>query len=163
MRVFDVFRRGVVNYLKRFSFSNAQGSDFWNSISEVSGGNISEIMEDWITKPGYPVIYVNVDGKSIEFLQKRFSLIGEYDTIYKVPLTYEVNGKFEKLVFDRRNIKINSNDEVRSIKVNINRSGFYRVLYDSINLALSTKLNRYEELGLVNDYWYSSIAFSIAS
>ncbi|BDB99324.1 M1 family metallopeptidase [Saccharolobus caldissimus] len=158
---FDVFRRGVVNYLKRFSFSNAQGSDFWNSISEVSGSNVSDIMEDWITKPGYPIIYVKIDGKSIEFLQKRFSLIGEYDTIYKVPLTYEVNGKFEKLIFDRRNIKINSDDEIRSIKVNINRSGFYRVLYDSISLALSTKLNRYEELGLVNDYWNFLLALLV--
>ncbi|TRM85934.1 leucyl aminopeptidase, partial [Sulfolobus sp. C3] len=50
----EFFRRGVVSYLKSFSFSNARGFDFWSSISSSYGSNINDVVSDWITKQGYP-------------------------------------------------------------------------------------------------------------
>ncbi|BAB66834.1 M1 family metallopeptidase [Sulfurisphaera tokodaii] len=150
----EVFRRGVVNYLNKFKFSNASGSDLWNSISEAYGSDISQIMAEWITKPGYPVITVNVEGDSVEFFQRRFTLLNVNDsTIYKVPLTFEVNGKRQTLLLDKESVKLNFDNAVSSIKVNLNRTGFYRVLYKPFELSFSSTLNSYEELGLVNDYW----------
>ncbi|AAK42793.1 leucyl aminopeptidase [Saccharolobus solfataricus] len=148
------FRRGVVNYLNSFKFGNAEGKDLWNSISNAAGQSIGEIMADWITKPGYPVIFVNAYGNSIRFSQKRFTLLDSgLNEVYKVPITYEINDKFGTLLLDKESAEIRLDEGLKSIKVNINRTGFYRVLYDSLNLAFSSKLNAYEELGLVNDYW----------
>ena len=33
----DAFRQGVVSYLKRFSYANAAGEDFWNEVAKVTG------------------------------------------------------------------------------------------------------------------------------
>ncbi|QXJ31272.1 M1 family metallopeptidase [Saccharolobus shibatae] len=148
------FRRGVVNYLNSFKFGNAEGKDLWDSISKAAGQNIGEIMADWITKPGYPVIFVNTYGNSIRFSQERFMLLDSgLNEIYKIPLTYEINGKFSTLLLDKESTEIRLEEGLKSIKVNVNRTGFYRVLYDSLDLAFSSKHNVYEELGLVNDYW----------
>ncbi|QGA68338.1 M1 family metallopeptidase [Sulfolobus sp. E11-6] len=148
------FRKGVVHYLNSFKFGNAEGKDLWDSISKVAGQNIGDIMADWITKPGYPIIFVNASGNSVRFSQKRFMLFDSgLNETYKVPLTYEINGKFGTLLLDKESAEIKIEEGLKSIKVNINRTGFYRVLYDSLDLAFSSKYNVYEELGLVNDYW----------
>ena len=148
------FRRGVVNYLNKFKFSNAEGRDLWDSISEAYGKDISTIMADWITKPGYPVIRVSVKDNVVEFSQSRFMLSNINDnTIYKVPLTFEINGSSDTLLLDKPSAKVVFDKPITSIKVNLNRTGFYRVLYNPFELAFSAKLNNYEELGLVNDYW----------
>ncbi|MQL56237.1 M1 family metallopeptidase [Acidianus ambivalens] len=149
----EEFRRGVVNYLNRHKFSNAEGKEFWESLGNVE-------VEDWITKPSYPVIFVRVEGNSIEFEQKRFTLLNvDSNELYKVPLTYEVNGKFGKFLFDKRREEVKVDKEVKEIKVNVNRSGFYRVFYDK--LTMLPQLNDYEELGLVNDYWSFLLASMI--
>ncbi|ACP36735.1 Peptidase M1 membrane alanine aminopeptidase [Sulfolobus islandicus L.S.2.15] len=158
------FRRGVVNYLNSFKFGNAEGKDLWDSISKAVGQNIGEIMADWITKPGYPVIFVNTYGNSVRFSQKRFMLLDSgLNETYKVPLTYEINGKFSTLLLDKEFTEIRLEEGLKSIKVNVNRTGFYRVLYDSLDLAFSSKHNVYEELGLVNDYWNFLLADLIDS
>jgi aminopeptidase N len=33
----DAFRKGVVSYLKKYSYSNAAGEDFWNEVARVTG------------------------------------------------------------------------------------------------------------------------------
>ncbi|MEM0165316.1 MAG: M1 family metallopeptidase, partial [Saccharolobus sp.] len=142
------------NYLNKFKFSNAEGRDLWDSISEAYGKDISTIMADWITKPGYPVIRVSVKDNVVEFSQSRFMLSDINDnTIYKVPLTFEINESSDTLLLDKPSAKVVFDKPITSIKVNLNRTGFYRVLYNPFELAFSAKLNNYEELGLVNDYW----------
>jgi len=159
---FDVFRRGVVNYLNRFSFSNAQGSDFWNSISEVSGSNISDIMEDWITKPGYPMVKVRVSGRSITLEQERFSLLGNVENLtYKIPITLEVNGKFLTHLMSKEREIIEFESEIKSLKVNVNKTGFYRVFYDT-DLVFNAKLSELDKWGIINDYWAFLLAGKIS-
>ncbi|WP_338604391.1 M1 family metallopeptidase [Sulfolobus tengchongensis] len=149
------FRRGVVDYLNSFKFGNAEGKDLWNSISKVTGKDIGLIMSDWITKPGYPVVFVSVNDGIIRLYQKRFTLLNyNLSEIYKIPLTYEVNGRFNTFLLDKESAEIDFREEkINSIKVNVSRTGFYRVFYDPLELVFSSKLNTYEELGLVNDYW----------
>ncbi|TRM84326.1 hypothetical protein DJ522_05100 [Sulfolobus sp. F3] len=150
----EFFRRGVVSYLKSFSFSNARGFDFWSSISSSYGSNINDVVSDWITKQGYPIIFVDIRDSSIEFRQRRFTLLENNDnTIYKVPLTFETNGKFSTLLMKESYYKLSVEGGIETIKVNVNRSGFYRVFYSSLEPVFKANLNRYEELGLVNDYW----------
>ncbi|WP_054846169.1 M1 family metallopeptidase [Sulfuracidifex tepidarius] len=48
------FRKGVSEYLKKFSFSNAEASDLWTSISNVSGEDVNSIMEEWIMNEATP-------------------------------------------------------------------------------------------------------------
>jgi Aminopeptidase N len=155
------FRRGVVNYLKKFSYSNAQGSDLWNSISEVYGSNISPIMADWITKPGYPMVRVSVSGNRVNLEQERFSVLGNVENLtYKIPLTMEVNGKIVTHLLDKERETITFEEDIKSFKANVNRTGFYRVLYNSY-LVFNAKLSELDKWGIINDYWAFLLAGKI--
>ncbi|WP_338604078.1 M1 family metallopeptidase [Sulfolobus tengchongensis] len=156
------FRRGVVNYLKKFSYSNAQGSDLWNSISEAYGSDISPIMADWITKPGYPMVRISISGTRIILEQERFSLIGNVENlVYKIPLTIEINGRVITHLLDKERDVIDVGENVKSIKVNINRTGFYRVLYNT-DLMFNSKLSELDKWGIINDYWAFLIAGKVS-
>jgi tricorn protease interacting factor F2/3 len=59
----EVFRKGLIRYLKTYSYSNATKKDLWHAIElecKASGKDypVVEIMEDWITRIGYPIISV---------------------------------------------------------------------------------------------------------
>ena len=87
----DKLKLGVSNYLKKFEYSNAETQDLWQSLSEVWTDStkdltISEIMESWTTKSGFPVVHF--DGKVLK--QKRFLLNTEANpdsTLWHVPIS----------------------------------------------------------------------------
>ena len=66
------FQEGVQQYLKDHIYANAESKDLWDALNAKYNGNanatIAEIMENWTTKPGFPV--VTFDGQSLS--QERF-------------------------------------------------------------------------------------------
>jgi aminopeptidase 2 len=68
----DKFLTGVSIYLKKHLFGNSVTHDLWEGISASTGLNITELMENWITKIGFPVLSVTEDEKGIFVKQDRF-------------------------------------------------------------------------------------------
>ncbi|BAB65621.1 M1 family metallopeptidase [Sulfurisphaera tokodaii] len=148
------FRKGIQIYLNTYKYSNATGSDFWNSLEKGSGKPVSEIVKDWITKDGYPVVYVSVNGSKINLEQERFYLKGNgKNAVYKVPLTLEVNGRKITYLLEKEKDSIDIGSDIKSIKVNIDRTGFYRVYYNDLSLVFNSKLSHLDKWGLFNDYF----------
>lgn len=67
----DVFRSGVSNYLKKFSYSNSEQDDLWASLTAAAEGRqvlpaggvtVKDIMDTWTLQSGYPVIKVQREG-----------------------------------------------------------------------------------------------------
>ena len=52
----DVFYHGLHRYLTRHQFSNVESNDLCEDMSEASGINLHPWFEQWIYKPGHPVI-----------------------------------------------------------------------------------------------------------
>ena len=46
----DKFLEGVSIYLKRNLYSNTVTHDLWEGISSATGVDITELMENWVTK-----------------------------------------------------------------------------------------------------------------
>ncbi|BFH73697.1 M1 family metallopeptidase [Sulfurisphaera javensis] len=149
------FRKGIQIYLNTYKYSNASGDDFWNSLEKGSGKPVSDLVRDWITKDGYPVVYVSVNGSKINLRQERFYLkgIGDKRTLYKIPLTLEINGKRMTYLLDKESENIDVGSEVKSLKINVNRTGFYRVYYDDLSLVYQSNLSHLDKWGLLNDYF----------
>jgi tricorn protease interacting factor F2/3 len=146
------FRRGVQAYLSKYAYSNAVGSDFWGELGAASGKDIGHIAEQWIRTPGYPLIHAEVLGRRLKLTQERFSLSCRVPrTTYTVPLTLEVNGKASSMVLSGESTTMEFEGDIRSLKVNLNRSGFYRVRYS--DLSLLAPLNNLEKGGLLDDYY----------
>jgi aminopeptidase N len=54
----DAFRQGVASYLKRFSYANASGEDFWSEVARVSGKPVDRILRSFVDRAGAPVLSV---------------------------------------------------------------------------------------------------------
>jgi len=54
----DAFRKGVASYLKRYSYGNAAGEDFWNEVARVTGKPVDRILRSFVDQAGAPVLTV---------------------------------------------------------------------------------------------------------
>jgi len=159
----EEFRKGIQLYLNTYKFGNASGNDFWESLEKGSGKPVADLVKDWITKDGYPVVYVTVDGSKIHLKQERFYLKGgEKKTLYKIPMTIEVNGRKFSYLMDKESDTIETGSDIRTLKVNIDRTGFYRVHYSDLTHVFSANLSHLDKWGLLNDYFNFFLANKIS-
>ena len=52
----DAFRAGLKDYFAKHAYSNTIGNDLWNALERASGKQVTNIMNTWISQPGYPVV-----------------------------------------------------------------------------------------------------------
>ncbi len=145
----EKFREGISKYLKKFSFSNATGNDLWDSLSEASGENLKPIMDSWIKQEGYPLVVVQLirnQGKfRLALRQDRFLLNGKNDEkTYAIPITYRLNGNNESVLMRERTLEKELNAYPSQLIANVDKTGFYRVLYEDLDLALRTEKSSME-------------------
>lgn len=137
----ETFLKGVANYISKHKFGNAETIDLWNAISEVSGSDVSKIMDSWVLKQGFPVITVSESKEGISVKQNRFLLElkpEEDTTLWHVPLMLKTqDGKVESdliLTEREKNIPLKGADET-TWKLNSGTIGVYRVAYSPERLA----------------------------
>ena len=127
----EAFRRGVSDYLKKFSFSNASGKDLWNALGRASGLPVTMVAREWLTKPGYPVVRVTTKGGKVELSQSRFTLAGGNTSgVWPIPISLRADGKEKSAFLDRRTGKVEAGAD-KELLLNLNRTGFYATLYDA--------------------------------
>lgn len=95
----EKFQRGIVHYLKKFSYRNAKNNDLWNSMSnDCSEGDLAsngfcysdskttsntlgflgekievkEMMTTWTLQKGIPLVVVKQEGNLLQVQQERF-------------------------------------------------------------------------------------------
>ncbi len=151
----DNFRNGIRKYLKDHEYSNAKGSDLWESIEKASGMPVSRIMEAWIRRKGYPVILASRDGDAVKLRQEQFLLDGSSTgETWPIPLTIVRENETESMLMEDREMAIPA---AGFIKLNSDFTGFYRTIYDSSLLAsISASRNRlsgHDLWGLANDLY----------
>jgi len=143
------FRDGLRHYLKTHAYKNTDTVDLWEALSEKSGRDVKAFMHAWTAEPGFPILCL--DGENLR--QERFYLVKPKkpaETIWPVPLLAEPNQKQDLLNTVRTTI-------TPGARLNANRSGFYRIAYDSkTTLALAAQvkqgaLSPIDRLGLLSD------------
>jgi tricorn protease interacting factor F2/3 len=149
----DHFMRGVRSYLEKYKFSNAAGDDLWNQIEQVSKTGVKAIMNEWIRKPGYPIISVKLEGKKLMIRQERFLLNGSSEqSTWPIPMTLKINGREQKLLMERSEEAIAVPEGVDSLKLNLEQTGFYRVHYDGLyDRVWRSNMSPVDRYGLVSD------------
>jgi len=149
------FKKGVAQYLQKFRYSNASGHDLWSSLQEASGTDVSRIMEGWISQEGFPVIKASlVDGR-LTLEQERFLLTGGTSKqTWPIPVTMNVDGKTQSLLLDKKRAEVNLPATPRSLKLNVDQTGFYVVQYDGkelLDLVWKSRLSTLDRWGLISD------------
>ncbi|KAG9226085.1 hypothetical protein CCMSSC00406_0004996 [Pleurotus cornucopiae] len=141
----DLFLKGVSIYLKKKLYANSVTTDLWQGISESTGVDVVKLMDNWITKIGFPVLTVTETPEGINVRQDRFLETGHADpkdneTIWNVPLSIlsvDANGTAtvdKKPVLEERE-KFYPLDTSKTFKLNAGTTGVYRVLYTPERLA----------------------------
>jgi len=153
------FREGIKSYLARYKFSNASGEDLWNSLEESSGKQIRMMLTEWIGKPGYPVITATVSGEKLILRQERFLLSGaSEEDVWPIPLTIKLDGECRRLLLNKEEEVIDI-DGVKSLNLNVDRTGFYRVHYGGLyDLVWRSELSALDRWGIIFD----ALAFLMA-
>ena len=154
------FKNALRNYLKNYSYGNAEGTDLWNSIEEVSKSNISEIMDAWISKAGHPYLIAKKGQGRVEIEQRRFSFLPSKDNdLWPIPIFLNNFSSNMKILMTEQKITLSSD----TVSLNYDHNGFYRVLYDDSMFADILKnihkLTPLERWGIIND----SFAFLLSS
>lgn len=73
----DPFQKGVVRYIKKFSYANAKSGDLWESVTEdlgKSGEHVIAMVKDWLSHEGFPLVQATVDDTQciLRLSQQRF-------------------------------------------------------------------------------------------
>lgn len=155
----DDFRKGLMNYLSQYKFSNATGKDLWSSLEKASGKPIETIMSKWIGKPGYPFMTAKMEKGKLMLKQEKFLLSGDSEKdVWPIPVTLKLNGKSKTLLLDKEEEVIEIKGE-ESLKLNIDQTGFYRVYYNGLyDKVWKSKLSAFDRWGMVSD----ALAFLMA-
>src|SRR3989442_1260112 len=152
----DEFQKGVSNYLKQFRYSNAAGRDLWNHLQQASGVDVSRVMEEWISKVGYPVVKASLSHGNLVLEQERFLLSGSRERqTWPIPVSILIDGMTQQLLLDKEKADVRVSNP-KSVKLNVERTGFYRVDYrcgDLQSLVWASKLSGLDRYGLANDAW----------
>ncbi|XP_052836414.1 aminopeptidase N isoform X4 [Drosophila gunungcola] len=158
------FRSATRDLLKKYAYENMDRDDLWAILTQHGHAegtlpkdlNVKEIMDSWITQPGYPVVTVERRGMDLALRQERFLLPSKNPadlSSWFIPITFETEGLHkgdnipshwmrsqdeEDLIV--ANVFASSNNSEDVVYLNLNRQGYYRVNYDMTSwLALKKK------------------------
>jgi puromycin-sensitive aminopeptidase len=166
----NAFRDGIRLYLRRHACANAETTDLWDALEESTKQPARSLMDTWIFQPGYPVIGVEKDGKSLRLTQQIFRYLddgSDLDRTWHAPIFVRAGTRAgvitKTLLLTDREQRVELDDTADWVVVNAGGHGFYRVRYsgdllDALKLDLQRRLSAVERFSLVNDTWAAAQA-----
>ena len=148
----DAFQTGVREFLSNHTYSNATGNEFWNSLENCSHKAVKKIMSTWVQQPGYPMLTVKVDDGKLVLHQERFLTSGATEKgVWPIPLVLEINGHPRNVLMETSEQTLET-DLINSLKVNVDRTGFYLTQYVGCEDVLwNSSLSALDKWGIVYD------------
>ncbi len=136
----DAFKQGIRQYMKTFSFKNAQASDLWDALAKSSGKDVPSVLKSFIEQSSFPLISVKQNGKTLNLTQSRFANAGvdAKAQLWSVPVTIKY-GKGETvktakvlLTQDSANVELEFAPDW--IYPDANAMGYYRWVLEDAQL-----------------------------
>ncbi|XP_065721508.2 aminopeptidase N isoform X2 [Drosophila suzukii] len=148
------FRAATRDLLKKFAYGNMDRDELWAILThhgQEQGTlpkdlSVKQIMDSWITQPGYPVVNVERRGADLILSQQRYLLPSKNpadQSSWFIPITFETDelrkgdnipshwmrsqDEGELIV---GNVFTHNSNSDNVIYLNLNRQGYYRVNYD---------------------------------
>jgi puromycin-sensitive aminopeptidase len=166
----EAFRDGIRVYLRRHTYGNAETTDLWDALEDSTKQPARALMDTWIFQPGYPVISVEKQGKSIRLTQQIFRYLqdsSDQDRKWHAPIFLRAGTQSrlvnKTLLLTEREQGIDLDEAADWVVVNAGGHGFYRVRYSgellgALKQGLQSRLSAVERFSLVNDTWAATLA-----
>uniref|UniRef100_A0A8D0AKX0 Aminopeptidase n=1 Tax=Sander lucioperca TaxID=283035 RepID=A0A8D0AKX0_SANLU len=133
----DVFQRGIVRYLRKYSYRNAHNQDLWDSLANdfISGKHwehldLTAMMNTWTLQKGIPLVTVTRKGPRLLLRQDRFL---RTVFLWHIPLTFKTDASntIHRHLMTTHTDSIHIGEEVSWVKVNTDMTGYYVVHYEN--------------------------------
>ncbi len=161
----DAFRQAIGSYLKKFSYSNAAGEDFWTEVARVTGRPVDRILRSFVEQPGAPVLTVRTScsggAGEIAVTQSRF--VGT-PGVAAPPQTWTVPACFKTADGPPRCELIAASEQraaagaCNAVFANAGARGYYFSEYSPADIrslaANAAALSPVERLSLLGDEWW---------
>jgi puromycin-sensitive aminopeptidase len=166
----EVFRNGIRLYLRRHQYANAETTDLWDALEESATHPVRALMDTWIFQPGYPLISVERDRRTLVLSQQIFRYLpdGEIPSRkWHVPIFLRggtSQGTVDQTVLLTEEVlRVELPADLEWVVVNAGGHGFYRVRYSpelgaTLRRGLQARLRPVERFNLVNDTWATTLA-----
>jgi len=161
----ETFRKGVVAYLRKHAWGNAEGKDLFDALSVASGKEVGSMLATFLDQPGVPVVRAELgDGGAVTLTQTRyrnFGAVAPPPQLWRIPVTlrWEAGGKSRTrtILLDRERMTVRLEGGAPAwVHPNADEAGYYRWSVDSRSLgrliaAAPTALNERERIGLIQN------------
>uniref|UniRef100_A0A8C7ZHM9 Aminopeptidase n=1 Tax=Oryzias sinensis TaxID=183150 RepID=A0A8C7ZHM9_9TELE len=147
----EVFQSGIVRYLRKYSFGNAQNQDLWDSLANVRLNgehlDLTAIMNTWTLQKGIPLVTVTRKGPRLLLRQHRFLktvLPSDPHFLWHIPLTYrtDTSSIIHRHLMTSTSDSIHIGEEASWVKINSDMTGYYVVHYEDDGWDVMAKLMR---------------------
>jgi alanyl aminopeptidase len=160
----EIFRDGIIRYLRKYSRQNAQATDLWAEINAGAEFDLAGGMASFIDQPGMPLVTVtDLGGGRFEFAQSRIVTGGaEIDQAWIIPLSYRYAGgdsvKTAQLVIDEASEIVDIAGDIDWILPNVDQRGYFRwsipdEMLERLGDDAPSHLNVRERMGLLTNLW----------
>ncbi|XP_053337271.1 endoplasmic reticulum aminopeptidase 1b isoform X1 [Clarias gariepinus] len=134
----DVFKKGIVAYLKRYSYQNTVNTHLWESLTAQHSDvkvDVRVMMDTWTLQEGFPLVTVEVRGREVRLSQERYLKGGDSSQtsgfLWHIPLTYVTSSSstVHRFLLKTKTDVLYLPEKVDWIKFNVDMSGYYIVHY----------------------------------
>jgi alanyl aminopeptidase len=160
----DTFRKGVLAYLKKHAWGNAEARDLFDALGEASGQDVGGMLATFLDQPGVPVVRAELrEGGAVTLTQERFRNFGApipAAELWKIPVTlkWEAGGTTHTrtVLLDRQRMTMRLEGAVAWVYPNADEAGYYRWSVDPRSLERLTAvapstLNARERIGFIQN------------
>ena len=168
----ELFRKGVGSYLRKYSFANAGGEDFWTEVARATGKPVDRVMKPFVEQAGVPAVKIDTQchgsTTNVALHQERFVTLGgappSASPVWAVPVCLKTGpGTQQCTLLERRDQTVSLPVCSANVFGNANGRGYYfseyppdRVL--AIARTAHGSLAPAERLTLLGDEWWMARA-----
>ncbi len=167
----EPFRNGIMSYLRKHQYANAETTDLWDALEESSRAPVREMMDSWIFQPGFPILIVEpaMGGTALKVSQRRFFYRPGAEAeqqLWHVPLMVRAKTGLgvihHKFLLASESVVLSLGGQLEWAVVNEGGHGFYRTIYRPELLAALAQhlpeLSAAERFQFVSDLWAATVA-----
>ena len=161
----DAFRNGIIEYMQRHQWGNANAMDFADAIGIEADFDVPKAFESFIHQPGIPLVTAELaDSGHVTISQQRFAFAGDElpGLQWTIPLSfkYAINDKIytQSVVLDSRSkqVELEQSGDVQWIYPNADQGGYYRwrvspQMLQALVANAQQLLSPVERMGLVSN------------
>src|SRR3989338_6461384 len=157
----ESFRRGLKIYFQKHHYGSTEANNLWQALSQTAKMDINNFVDNWLNRPGFPVVEINYQPGANKFSATQQRLVASKqtkasDTIWQIPL---VPASGERLILKDKRAEFKLSQNLAPLIFNDEAQSYYQPWYrnrqhlDSIIEATGEQsLSIVNRLQLINGY-----------